>query len=123
MGTKQCQFPGSDSHAPFQDPLPAGKGWQGGPGRGTQAPEGSTEGCQRALSCPPESEGPERPPLLSGPSPGPQSRNQAGETWPRPHLGKGAILTALRDKHRLLGLLGLLEGLSPFQATLALASV
>jgi len=39
------------------------------------------------------------------------------------HLGKGAVFAALRDKHRLLRLLGLLQGLSPLQATLALASV
>lgn len=39
------------------------------------------------------------------------------------HLGEGAVLAAFWDKHRLLGLLGLLQGLSPLQATLALASV
>lgn len=59
-------------------------------------------------------------PCLAPPfGPVPESR----ETGPRPHLGEGAILAAFRDKHRLLGLLGLLQGLSPLQATLALASV
>lgn len=66
-------------------------------------------------------QGSEQPCTLGTPSAPVQA--PGGETWPRPHLGKGAILAALRDKHRLLGLLGLLEGLSPLQATLALASV
>lgn len=98
----------------FQDPLPVLAPSGGGPG-GHTGPTGSTA----------ESQSPRLFPgskalgalLLPGPqAPGPERAAKA-------YLGKGAILGALRDKHRLLGLLGLLQGLSPLQATLALASV
>ena len=39
------------------------------------------------------------------------------------HLCEGTILATLWDKHSLLRLLGLFQGLSPLQATLALASI
>ena len=109
-GTKQCQFPGSNSHKPFRTHCQRWHRVAGGPGGDTgtgvsQSPRlfpGSK--ALRAL-------------LLPGPQdPGPERAAKA-------YLGKGAILSALRDKHRLLGLLGLLQGLSPLQATLALASV
>lgn len=87
----------------------------GGPGRGTQAPEAAL-GVSQSPRLFPGSKALGAL-LLPGPQePGPERVAKA-------YLGEGAILGALRDKHRLLGLLGLLQGLSPLQATLALASV
>ena len=82
----------------------------GGPGRGTQAPE-AARGVSQSPHLFPGSKA-LRALLLLGP-----------ERVAKAYLGEGAILGALRDKHRLLGLLGLLQGLSPLQAALALASV
>jgi hypothetical protein len=53
----------------------------------------------------------------------PSVQTVAKENCPRPHLGKGAIFATFWDKHSFLRLLGLLQGLSPLQATLALASI
>lgn len=98
----------------FQDPLPALAPSGGGP-RGETGPRGSTGESQSPRLFPGSKA--LRALLLPGPQdPGPERAAKA-------YLGKGAILSALRDKHRLLGLLGLLQGLSPLQATLALASV
>lgn len=120
MGPEQCQFPGSNLHEPFRTHCQLA-GVARGPRRGTRAPEGCTEGHQRALSCFQKAG-------LSGPAaPGHLPSAPVQDLGPRglaqAYLGEGAILAALRDKHRLLGLLGLLQGLSPLQATLALASV
>lgn len=94
----------------FQDPLPALAPSGGGPGRGHRH-GGVTEPSSVSRK-----QGFRGPPAPRPPGPGPERVAKA-------YLGKGAILGALRDKHRLLGLLGLLQGLSPLQATLALASV
>lgn len=121
-GDQAMPVPGLDFHVPFQDPLPAGKVvWWAQEGecrhqkaaqRGVKEPSAASQKVGLCTALPP-----------SGTAPQPQSRKSTWETWPSPHLGKGAVLATLRDKHGLLGLLGLLEGLSPLQATLALASV
>lgn len=120
MGTKQCQFPGSYLHETFRTHCQLARGGMG-PRTGRPAPESNMEGVREssAVSRKRGSQGPPAPrpfPPASAQDPGLRDVAKA-------YLGKGAILAALRDKHRFLGLLGLLEGLSPLQATLALASV
>lgn len=61
--------------------------------------------------------------VLSGHLPSASVQQATRETLLRPHLREGAVLTTLWDKHSLLRLLGLFQGLSPLQATLALASI